>query len=56
VLLDCEIPHVAGVRAVVTQHCLLGGRREQPIARHTNILASATDILGRRSGVYPAGR
>ena len=46
--------HVPGVRAVVSQHCLLGGRREQSVSRHANILANATDIPGRRSAMYPA--
>jgi len=34
VLLDGEIPHEPGVRAVRQQTNLLGGRRTQPVARH----------------------
>jgi hypothetical protein len=43
-LLDRNVPHVPGVRAVAPQHRLLGGRREQSIPGHTNTLASTTDI------------
>jgi len=46
VLLDGEVPHIPGVGAVVQQHCLLGGRREQSVAGHANILAKTTDISG----------
>ena len=50
VLLDGQVPHVPGVRAVVPQHRLLGGRREQPVPGHTNTLASTTDIFGEVKG------
>ena len=46
VLLDREVPHVPGVRAVVLQRCLLGGRGEQPIPGHAKILANTTDVSG----------
>jgi hypothetical protein len=44
VLLDGQIPYVPGVSAVVPQHRLLGGRGEQPVPGHANILASTADI------------
>jgi hypothetical protein len=44
VLLDGQVPYVPGVAAVVTQHCFLGGRGEQPVPGHTNILSSNADI------------
>jgi hypothetical protein len=44
VLLDGEVPHVPGVRAVVPQHGLLGVRGEQSVPGHTNILSIDTDI------------
>src|SRR6185437_3030324 len=46
VLLDREVPHVPGVRAVVPQHRFLGGRGEHSIPRHANTLATTTDISG----------
>jgi hypothetical protein len=46
VLLDRKVPHVPGVRAMTLQHCLLGGCGKQPVPRHTNTLATATDIPG----------
>jgi hypothetical protein len=46
VLLDGQVPHVPGLRAVVPQRRLLGGRGEQPVPGHTNILASTTHISG----------
>jgi hypothetical protein len=45
VLLNCEVPHVPCVGAVVPQQGLLGGRGKQPIPGHTNTLAKTTDIL-----------
>ena len=49
----CRLPGPAigsgnepGMRAVVPQHCLLGGRGEQSVPGHTNILATTTDISG----------
>ena len=44
VLLDGEVPHVPGVRAVVPQHRLLGGCGEQTVTGHANTLATTTDI------------
>jgi hypothetical protein len=44
VLLDSEVPHVPGMDAVVPQHCLLGGRGDQPVTGHANTLANAADI------------
>jgi hypothetical protein len=46
VLLDGEVPHVPGVRAVVPQHRFLGGRGEQPVPGHANTLSNITDISG----------
>jgi len=46
VLLDSEVPHVPGVRAVASQHGFLGGRGKQPVAGHANTLAIVTDISG----------
>ena len=43
-LFDCEIPYIPGVRTVIPQNAFLGGRRVQPVTRHANTLASATDI------------
>jgi hypothetical protein len=34
------------VAAVALQHCLLGGRGEQPVPGHTNTLSDTTDISG----------
>src|SRR5208337_3852466 len=46
VLLDGEVPHEPGMGAVVPQHGLLGGRGEQAVPGHANILATAADISG----------
>ena len=47
VLLDGEVPHVPGLRAVVPEHRLfLGGRGDHAVSGHANTLASATDISG----------
>ncbi len=46
VLLNREVPHIPGMGAVVPQHRLLGGRREQPVPGHTNTLSADTDISG----------
>jgi hypothetical protein len=46
VLLDGQIPHVPGVRAVIAHCRLLGGRGEQPVSGHTNTVAMTTDISG----------
>jgi hypothetical protein len=45
-LLDGEVPHVPGVRAVHPRRRLLGGCREQPVPGHTNTLSTTTDIAG----------
>jgi hypothetical protein len=47
VLLDGEVPHVPGVRAVVPQHRFLGGRRDEPVPGHTNTLSDTAGIPGR---------
>ena len=44
VLLDGQVPHIPGVRAVAAQHCLLDGRGKQPEPGHANTLARTTDI------------
>jgi hypothetical protein len=46
VLLDGQVPYVPGMRAVVPQHRLLGGRGEQPVPGHANTLANIADISG----------
>src|SRR5208282_1169843 len=46
VLLDGQVPHVPGMRAVLSQHRLLGGRGEQPVPGHANTLSGTTDISG----------
>jgi hypothetical protein len=46
VLLNGEVPHVPGVGAVVPQHRFLGGRGNQPVPGHANILANTTGISG----------
>jgi len=56
VLLDGQVPHVPGVRAMVPQDCFLGGRGEQAVSGHANTLATTTDIPGevkRRSSLGP---
>ena len=55
VLLDREVPHVPGMRAVVPQHRLLGGRGKQAIPGHTNTLAISTDILGEVTRRFLSG-
>jgi hypothetical protein len=45
-LFDRQVPHISGMRAVVSQNCLLSGRRKQPISGHTNTLAITADISG----------
>src|SRR5438552_3425118 len=47
-LLDGEVPHVPGMRAVALQHRLLGGRGDQLVPGHTNTLATTTDISAGR--------
>jgi hypothetical protein len=46
-LLDRQIPNEPGVGAVVSQHCLLGGRGKQAVPGHTNTVATNTVIPGR---------
>jgi hypothetical protein len=38
-LLNGEVPYEAGVRAMVSQHCLLSGRRYQAVTRHSNVIS-----------------
>jgi hypothetical protein len=45
-LLDGEVPHIPGVRAVHPQRRLLGGCREQSVPGHANTLSITTDISG----------
>jgi hypothetical protein len=52
-LLNGQVPHVAGVRAVASKHCLLGGRGLQPVSRHTNTLAKPTDISEGGEAAFP---
>jgi hypothetical protein len=58
VLLDGQVPHEPGMRAVAPQHRLLNGRREHPVPRHANTIAIPTDISGevRRRLPSPGGR
>ena len=42
VLLDRKVPGEPGVRAVLPQHCLLGGRGEQPVPRNTHFWVDRT--------------
>ena len=44
VLLDGQVPDEPGMGAVVPQHRFLGGRRTQPVPRHTNTLSIDSDI------------
>jgi hypothetical protein len=46
VLLDGQVPHVPGVRAVIAHYRFLGGRGKQPVLGHTNTVAMATDVSG----------
>jgi hypothetical protein len=46
VLLDREVPHVPGVRAVVPQHGFLGGPGKEAIPVHANILSITADVSG----------
>jgi hypothetical protein len=43
-LLDREVPHKPDMRAVVLQHCFLGGSRLQAIAGHSNTISRYTDV------------
>lgn len=45
-LLGSEVPYVPGLPAVVPQHRLLGTGRDQAVWRHTNTVATDTDISG----------
>jgi len=44
VLLDREVPYVPSMTAVIPEHGLLGGGREQAVPSHTNALSTDTDI------------
>jgi hypothetical protein len=43
-LLDREVPHKPGMRAVVSQHCFLSGSRFQAVTGHSNTISGDTDI------------
>ena len=45
-LLDREVPHESGVRAMVAQRCFLSGSRYQAVAEHSNIISTVDDIPG----------
>ena len=47
-LLHSQVPHEPGMCAVVPQRAFLSARGDQPVSRHTNTLANASDISGRR--------
>ena len=57
-LLDGQVPHEPGMRAVIPQRRLLGGCREHPVPRHANTIAIPADISGevRRRLLRPEGR
>jgi hypothetical protein len=57
-LLDGQVPHKPGMRVVVPQHRILGGRWEHPVPGHANTIAMPTDIPGevRRRLLRPGGR
>jgi len=55
VLLDGQVPYVPGMGAVVPQHRFLGGRGEQPVPGHANIVAIITDIFRGGEVAYRAG-
>ena len=55
VLLNGQVPHVPGVRAVIPQNCLLGGRGKHAVPRHTNIVATTTDISREVKRRYSPG-
>jgi len=44
VLLDREVPDEPGMGAVGLQYCFLDGRGKQAVTRHTNTLATVSDI------------
>jgi hypothetical protein len=43
VLLDCQVPHIAGMPTMLGQHHRLLGSRKQPISRHPRNLTVTTD-------------
>jgi hypothetical protein len=51
-LLDGHVPHEPHMPAMLQQHHLLSGRRQQPEPRHTRNLATATDTDGNRAPTY----
>ncbi len=55
VLLDGQVPHVPGVRAVVPQHRFLGGRGDEPVPGHTNTLSDTADISGEEARRFLPG-
>ena len=46
-LLDSQVPHIPGMRAVVPKHCFLGSGGTQTVPVHTNTLATTSDISRR---------
>jgi hypothetical protein len=54
VLFDGQVPHVAGVAAVVPQRRLLVVRGKQPVPGHTNTLSDTIDIAGEVARRFPA--
>ena len=46
VLLDSQVPYIPGMGALIPQHRFLGGRGEQPVPGHANIVAMITDNYG----------
>jgi hypothetical protein len=54
VLLHCEVPHKAGMRAVAQQYGLLFDRRHESIPTHANIVANKMEGRERRApGGHP---
>jgi hypothetical protein len=52
-LLDGEVPHEPGVRAMLSQDPLLGGGNNQAVAGHTSKLSNHTDIYGGGEAAFP---
>jgi hypothetical protein len=46
-LLDSQVPHIPGMRAVVPKYCFLGSGGIQAVPVHTNTLATTSDISRR---------
>lgn len=54
-LLHRQVPDQPGMSAMLQQHCLLRGCRQQPEPRHTCKLATATDTNGRCASRFRVG-